>query len=75
MAAASAVTAGSFAGHLLGAPTAQAYIVDETVAQSVFALASRSVVSINDYKQQSGADLFEGVGTGIVWDQYGHSEC
>eukprot|EP00775_Hariotina_reticulata_P008857 gene8857-9036_t len=33
---------------------------------------NRSVVSINDFKQQSGAELFEGVGTGVVWDKYGH---
>eukprot|EP00878_Enallax_costatus_P012781 GHUV01013348.1.p1 GENE.GHUV01013348.1~~GHUV01013348.1.p1 ORF type:complete len:222 (+),score=21.37 GHUV01013348.1:78-743(+) len=51
---------------------AQAYIVDEVVAQSVFAIASRSVVSVNDYKLQGGAEIFEGVGTGIVWDKYGH---
>jgi hypothetical protein len=44
--------------------------VDETAAQSVFALASRSVVSINDYSR----DVLEGVGTGVVWDVYGHSE-
>lgn len=53
---------------------AHAYIVDEVVAQSVFAIASRSVVSINDYKVQGGAEIMEGVGTGIVWDKYGHSE-
>jgi hypothetical protein len=53
---------------------ASAYIVDETVAQSVFALAARSVVSINDYKQQGGAEIFEGVGTGFVWDRFGHSK-
>jgi hypothetical protein len=40
----------------------------------VFALAARSVVSINDYKLQSGAEILEGIGTGFVWDQYGHSE-
>ncbi|WIA35768.1 hypothetical protein OEZ86_004161 [Tetradesmus obliquus] len=31
-----------------------------------------TVVSINDYKQQGGAEIFEGVGTGFVWDKYGH---
>lgn len=46
--------------------------MDEAAAQSVFALASRSVVSINDYKNQGGAELLEGIGTGFVWDQYGH---
>jgi len=53
---------------------AQGYLVDEAAAQSVFALASRSVVSINDYKNQGGAELLEGIGTGFVWDQYGHGE-
>lgn len=52
----------------------EAYIVEEVVAQTVFAIASRSVVSINDYRRQNGAEIFEGVGTGIVWDQYGHSK-
>jgi hypothetical protein len=46
--------------------------VDETAAQSVFALAARSVVSINDYNNRGGAELLEGIGTGFVWDQYGH---
>jgi hypothetical protein len=54
---------------------AQAYLVDETAAQSVFALAARSVVSINDYNNTGGAELLEGIGTGFVWDQYGHGEC
>lgn len=53
---------------------AQGYLVDEAAAQSVFALASRSVVSINDYRNQGGAELLEGIGTGFVWDQYGHGE-
>jgi hypothetical protein len=52
----------------------QAYLVDETAAQNVFLLTSRSVVSINDFKQQNGAEVFEGVGTGIVWDKYGHGK-
>lgn len=59
---------------LWGQQPAQAYLVDETAAQSVFALAARSVVSINDYKVQGGGELLEGIGTGFVWDQYGHSE-
>jgi hypothetical protein len=59
---------------LWGQRPAQAYLVDETAAQSVFALAARSVVSINDYKVQGGGELLEGIGTGFVWDQYGHSE-
>lgn len=46
--------------------------MDETAAQSVFALAARSVVSINDYNNRGGAELLEGIGTGFVWDQYGH---
>lgn len=54
---------------------AQAYLVDETAAQSVFALASRSVVSINDYSTQGDGELLEGVGTGFVWSRYGHGEC
>jgi hypothetical protein len=53
-------------------PPAQAYLVDETAAQGVFALASRSVVSINDY---GATHQLEGVGTGFVWSKYGHSEC
>lgn len=40
--------------------------------QSVFALAGRSVVSINDYSSQGGAQRLEGVGTGVIWDRYGH---
>lgn len=71
-AAAGAAAAVPVALQLLQPPAASAYIVDETVAQSVFALAARSVVSINDYKQQGGAEIFEGVGTGFVWDKYGH---
>lgn len=70
-----AAAAAPFARQLMLPGRASAYIVDETVAQSVFALAARSVVSINDYKQQGGAEVFEGVGTGFVWDKYGHSEC
>lgn len=66
----------SFSSQALwGQQPAQAYLVDETAAQSVFALAARSVVSINDYKVQGGGELLEGIGTGFVWDQYGHSEC
>jgi hypothetical protein len=73
LAAMGAAAALPAAVQLLEPAAASAYIVDETVAQSVFALAARSVVSINDYKQQGGADIFEGVGTGFVWDKYGHS--
>jgi hypothetical protein len=72
--ASGAAAATPFSGQLLFPGSASAYIVDETVAQSVFALAARSVVSINDYKQQAGAEIFEGVGTGFVWDKYGHGE-
>lgn len=57
-----------------GPRPAQAYLVDETAAQSVFALASRSVVSINDYSVQGGREVLEGIGTGFLWDQYGHGE-
>lgn len=75
----SALLAGTSSLLLVGAlccnqPAAQAYLVDETAAQSVFALASRSVVSINDYRNQAGAELLEGIGTGFVWDQYGHGK-
>eukprot|EP00882_Tetradesmus_deserticola_P033058 GHRQ01037729.1.p1 GENE.GHRQ01037729.1~~GHRQ01037729.1.p1 ORF type:complete len:161 (+),score=42.79 GHRQ01037729.1:593-1075(+) len=75
LALAGAVAAAPFTEQLLLPGRAHAYIVDETVAQSVFALAARSVVSINDFKQQGGAEIFEGVGTGFVWDSYGHSKC
>jgi hypothetical protein len=74
IAVAGAAAAASLAVQFVQPSASSAYIVDETVAQSVFALAARSVVSINDYKQQGGADVFEGVGTGFVWDKYGHSE-
>jgi hypothetical protein len=53
---------------------AAASIVDEAEAQSVYALAARSVVSINDVRNSGGAELLEGVATGIVWDKYGHGE-
>lgn len=29
-------------------------------------------MSINDYSSKGGAELLEGIGTGFVWDQYGH---
>jgi hypothetical protein len=72
--ASTALLSGLTSQTLLLPQQAQAYLVDETAAQSVFALAARSVVSINDYNNTGGAELLEGIGTGFVWDQYGHGE-
>ncbi|KAF8057906.1 DEGP5 [Scenedesmus sp. PABB004] len=41
-------------------------------AQGVFALAARSVVSVNDYVTQGSGRVMEGVGTGFLWDAAGH---
>ena len=51
---------------------AVAALVDEDVSMRVFELASPSVVSIINYKVENGVRVAQGVGTGVVWDQYGH---
>ncbi len=38
----------------------------------MFQQASPSVVSIAIFKTTAGLETFEGVGTGFVWDSYGH---
>jgi S1-C subfamily serine protease len=49
---------------------ASAAVVDEDVATKVYAACRASVVSVVNYKGQS--DVSTGVGSGFVWDQYGH---
>lgn len=51
---------------------AQAAYVDEEVAQTVFNSASASVVAIEDFVSGPGGLVSEGVGSGFVWDTYGH---
>ena len=51
---------------------AVAALVDEDVSMRVFELASPSVVSIINYKVENGVRVAQGVGTGVVWDRYGH---
>jgi S1-C subfamily serine protease len=38
----------------------------------VYASAAPSVVSVADYKLVNGNEVPEGIGTGFVWDSYGH---
>lgn len=48
-------------------------IVDESICQSVFESCSPSVVAIVDFKtKKSGAEAFEPLGSGVVFDGYGH---
>ena len=49
-----------------------AALVEEDVSTHVFEQASPSVVSIINYKIQGGIRVVEGVGTGVIWDQFGH---
>jgi S1-C subfamily serine protease len=51
---------------------ARAALVEEDVIARVFQEASPSIVSIAIFKRTAGLETFEGVGTGIVWDSYGH---
>ena len=52
---------------------AQAAYVDEQAASSVFQSAVASVAAIEDFRtERSGAVIQEGVGSGFVWDTYGH---
>lgn len=53
----------AFAGH----------IVDEAVTESVFDSAGPSVVSIVQFKEtRNGGETFEPLGSGLVFDGYGH---
>ncbi|CAG9467886.1 unnamed protein product [Pedinophyceae sp. YPF-701] len=47
-------------------------IDDEREGERVFDATTRSVVSITDVKVQGSREIFEGVGSGIVWDKLGH---
>lgn len=51
---------------------ASAAIIDETAAMEVFAVVAPSVVTIQDITTVQGRDVEEGVGSGFVWDKYGH---
>jgi len=54
-------------------PRAGAAVIDEDVAQRVYAGAAASVASIAVLRPDgAGGDTAEGVGTGFVWDSYGH---
>jgi len=54
-------------------PRAGAAVIDEDVAQRVYAGAAASVASIAVLRPDgAGGDAAEGVGTGFVWDSYGH---
>lgn len=56
----------------MGCYQSKAALVEEDVIERVFQQASPSVVSIAIFKSTAGLETFEGVGTGIVWDSYGH---
>lgn len=52
---------------------AQAAFVNEEAAERVFRDVSASVVAIEDFKTEAGGSVTsEGVGSGFVWDTYGH---
>ena len=51
---------------------AEATFVDERLAQDVFTASTQSVVSLSDYQVSGGDEKLEGVGSGFVWDKYGH---
>ena len=51
---------------------AQAAYVDEEAAQAVFGSASASVVAIEDFVSGPSGLVSEGVGSGFVWDTFGH---
>lgn len=53
------------------APTCAA-LVDEDITVSVFQKANTSVVSIANYIKNGSSNTLEGVGSGFVWDKYGH---
>jgi S1-C subfamily serine protease len=50
----------------------QAAIIDEDTALDVFDKASKSVVSIIDYSIRGGTEVQDGLGSGFIWDSYGH---
>lgn len=52
--------------------TAQAAYVDEEAAQSVFESSSLSVVAIEDFESGVSGLVAEGVGSGFIWDNFGH---
>jgi len=54
-------------------PPARAMIVDEGVAEAVYAGAVASVASLVDFRvAPDGREDVEGVGSGVVWDRLGH---
>lgn len=63
--------AGSLASVLLDGDAVASYI-DEEAAEAVFQSSAPSVVAIEDYKVVAGQEVQEGVGSGFVWDTYGH---
>jgi len=55
------------------APAAAGQLVDEATSQSVFDATSNSVVAIVQFDQKSnGVETFEALGSGVVFDGYGH---
>jgi hypothetical protein len=62
----------SIVNTLAATGNAQAAYVDEEVAQSVFSVASLSAVAIEDFESGVGGLVAEGVGSGFVWDNFGH---
>jgi hypothetical protein len=67
----SAVLASCFEG-VVATRDARAAYVDEEAAQSVFRLSSLSVVAIEDFESGASGLVPEGVGSGFVWDIFGH---
>lgn len=53
-------------------PKAHAALVDEEVSMRVFEAANQSVVSIVNYKPEGGVQVQDAVGTGVIWDRFGH---
>lgn len=51
---------------------ASAAIFDEEAAVAVFAVVAPSVVTIEIIATVQGRDVEEGVGSGFVWDKFGH---
>lgn len=53
-------------------PAARAVLIDEKVASTVYAASAASVAAIEDYTDDQQGVRQEGVGTGIIWDRFGH---
>ena len=51
---------------------ARAALIDEKVASSVYSSTVASVAAVEEYTNDQQGVRQEGVGTGIMWDRYGH---